>query len=94
MYDTNDEEVFGIACCSICKSCFVYKKMVSSQERSMGTKNLLDHMKLYNSPVSPHCSRTTSDSGGSGCSLTSRGTLDSFVKRTGKRVAEQAKENV
>jgi len=38
--------VFGIAWCSICKSCFVYKKLVNCQERLMGKKNILDHLKI------------------------------------------------
>ena len=41
----NDEEVFGVACCCICKVCILYKRKVSGEERSLGTKNMLDHMK-------------------------------------------------
>jgi len=34
VYDSNDEEALGMTCCSICKSCFVYKKLVNGQKRS------------------------------------------------------------
>jgi len=34
VHDSNDEEALGMACCSICKSCFVYKKLVNGQKSS------------------------------------------------------------
>ena len=34
----NNEEVFGVACCSVCKVCILYKKKVRGEERSLGTK--------------------------------------------------------
>jgi len=88
--DANGDKVFGVACCAICETCLLYKKLVNGQEKSMGTKNLLDQLK--------HCvasqgksrkdassaSAETSDSGGKSTSIAR--TLDSFVKRSGKKV--------
>ena len=54
----NGEEVFGSACCTTCKTCLLYKKLVNGAERSMGTKNLLDHLK--------HCVRDVPTVVGSG----------------------------
>ena len=34
----NGEEVFGTACCCICKVCILYKRKVSGKERSLGMK--------------------------------------------------------
>jgi len=34
LYDSIDKEVIGMTYCSICKSCFAYKKLVNGQERS------------------------------------------------------------
>ena len=46
VYDpSNDAEVFGVMCCCVCKVCIRYKKKVSGEERSLGTKNMLDHLK-------------------------------------------------
>ena len=42
---SNNEEVFGVACCCVCKVCILYKKKVSGEEKSLGTKNMLDHLK-------------------------------------------------
>ena len=41
----NSEEVFGVACCCLCKVCILYKKKMRGEEISLGTKNLLDHLK-------------------------------------------------
>ena len=45
VWDDNGEEVFGVVCCANFKNCFIYKKLIDGQVRSMGTKNLLDHLK-------------------------------------------------
>jgi len=45
VYNSNDEEIFGIAWCSIHKSCFVYKKLVNGQERLMRTKEYVGSFK-------------------------------------------------
>ena len=41
----NDNEIFGVTCCSVCKVSILYKKKMSGEERSLGTKNMLDHLK-------------------------------------------------
>ena len=38
---SNNDEVFGVACCCVCKVCILYKTKVSGEERSLGTKNML-----------------------------------------------------
>ena len=40
-----DNEIFGVTCCSLCKVSILYKKKVSGEERSLGTKIMLDHLK-------------------------------------------------
>ena len=42
---SSNEEVFEVACCCVCKVCILYKKKVSGEEKSLGTKNTLDHLK-------------------------------------------------
>ena len=42
---SSDNEIFGVACCGVCKVSILYKKKVSGEERSLGTKNMLDHLK-------------------------------------------------
>ena len=34
----NGKEMFGVACCANCKNCFIYKKLIDGQVRSVGTK--------------------------------------------------------
>ena len=95
-----NQEVYGIACCSVCKSCLLYKKLVNGEEKSMGTKNMLDHLK--NCVPSSRSSRaavagtdTESSSSSSTSTVVRRvsgmKTLDSFVKRSGKKVGEETK---
>ena len=81
VYNNNNKEVFGMACYSICKSRFVYKKVVDGRERSMGTKNMLDHMK---------CCNTTRRSGTNSDNSSSKAP-DSSVGCIGKRIAEQTR---
>ena len=45
VWDDSGEEVFGVVCYANCKKCFIYKKLIEGQVRSMGTKNLLDYLK-------------------------------------------------
>ena len=33
-----NEQVRGVACCSVCKSCLLYKRMAKGEEKSLGTK--------------------------------------------------------
>ena len=40
-----NEQVHGFACCSMCKSSLLYKRMENEEEKSLGTKNMLDHSK-------------------------------------------------
>lgn len=42
---SNDAEVFGVTCGCICNVCIHYKKKVSGEERSLGMKNMLCHLK-------------------------------------------------
>ena len=74
--DENGDEVFGVACCANCKTCLLCKKLVNGEQKSMGTKNLLDHLKHYarGSSTSHECA--------SGSSLSSTETLDSEGKPT------------
>ena len=94
---TTNEEVFGIACCNICKSCLLYKKKIKGEEKSMGTKNMLDHLKncTPTSRSSRAVSGSESDSSSSSTCTVVRvsgmKTLDSFVKRSGKKVGEETK---
>lgn len=94
-----NEQVRGFACCSVCKSCLRYK---SVEEKSLGTKNMLDHLKNCSPASSPRSgSRVASGSSVASGSDSSCGsivrrvpgqkTLDSFVKRTGKKVGEPTK---
>jgi len=62
-----DEEVFGVACCSVCKACIVYKKVVRGEERSLGTKNMLDHLRRC-LPARARVNTSTSSEGESTCS--------------------------
>ena len=90
MWDPDkNQEVYGIACCSVCKLCLLYKKLVSGEEKSMSTKNMLDHLKNY--IPSLHSSHTavagtdTESSSSSSPSTVARRVsgmkiLDSFVK--------------
>ena len=40
-----NQEVYGVACCSVCSKLYLlYKKLVNGEEKSMGTKNMLDHL--------------------------------------------------
>ena len=99
---SKNEEVFGIACCAVCKSCLLYKKSINGEQKSLGTKNMLDHLK--NCTPSSRSSRTRavcdtdSESSSSSSStgtvvrrVSGMKTLDSFVKRTGKKVGEATK---
>ena len=53
----NNEEVFGVVCCCVCKVCILYKKKVRGEERPLGTKNTLDHLKrCLLAPASAHVS--------------------------------------
>ena len=98
-----NEQVRDVACCSVCKSCLLYKRMANGEEKSLGTKNMLDHLKNC-TPSSCSDSSIASGSGssvagGSDSSCASKvvkrvpgmKTLDSFVKCTGKKVGEQTK---
>ena len=42
--DDNGHEIFGIACCKSCNVAITFKKKENGKERSLGTKNLLDHI--------------------------------------------------
>ena len=86
VYDeSSGEEVFGYACCVTCKTCLLYKKLVDGTEKSMGTKNLLDHLKHCVSSQSTYESSLSSSTEAIGTPSVAR-TLDSFVKRLGKRL--------
>src|ERR1700761_3225711 len=51
--DSSDaSKVFGIACCSICYSCIVYKKKDGAKVADYGTKNLVDHADRCGTPDS------------------------------------------
>ena len=41
-----NQEVYGIACCSVCKLCLLYIKLLNGK-KLMGTMNMLDHLKKY-----------------------------------------------
>ena len=60
---SNNDEVFGVACCCVCKVCILYKTKVSGEERSLGTKNMLDHMKRC-LPARASAPRRSDSSGG------------------------------
>ena len=74
---------------------FIYKSIANGEEKSLGTKNMLDQLKNC-SPASS-CSGSSASSGSdSSCgSIVKRvhgmKTLDSFVKRTEKKVGEPTK---
>ena len=88
VWDENGEEVFGVACCATCKTCFLYKKLVNGAEKSMGTKNLFNHLKYCVAAWSTHHRSGSTSSASSSETVESEGnattvtrTLDSFVKR-------------
>lgn len=72
--DENGEEVFGVACCDGCKTTLVYKKMENGVQKSLGNKNMLDHL-LSCSTKAATLTKKTSSSGTSGQ------TIDSFFQR-------------
>ena len=41
--DTDGNLLFGVACCSLCYACLIYKKPEGSKVIHFGTKYLLDH---------------------------------------------------
>ena len=41
-----NQEVYGTACCSVCKLCLLYIKLLNGK-KLMGTMNMLDHLKKY-----------------------------------------------
>ena len=91
--------MFGFACCTTCKTCLLYKKLVNGAERSMGTKNLLDHLKhcvaawrTYHRSGSTSSTSSTEAVESEGNTLSVTRTLDSFVKRSGKKVTTVAKK--
>ena len=72
---TRGKEVFGIACCSICKVCILYKKIVNGQEKSLGTKNLLNHLKRCSRQARSKSSTEIDGSSGGNA------TMDGFMKK-------------
>ena len=76
-FETKGEEVFRVVCYANRKTCFLYKKLVNRQAKSMGIKNLLDHLK--------HCvaSRGEPYKGASNSGLLSTETSDSGWKPQG-----------
>ena len=98
VWDENSEEVFAVVCCANCKTCFLYKKLENGAEKSMGTKNLLDHLKYCVATQSTHHRSESTLSASSTETVESEGNtttvtraLDSFVKRSGKKVIAVAK---
>ena len=63
----DNQEVRGIACCSVCKSC-LHKTSLNGEEKSLGTKNMLDHIK--NCTPSSSSSVTSSSDGATSSSST------------------------
>ena len=95
-----NQEVYGIACCSVCKLCLLYKKLVNGEEKLMSTMNILDHLKncvpsLYSNHAAVAGTDTDSSSGSSTNTVVRRvsgiKTLVSFVKRSGKKVGGKTK---
>ena len=96
----NGDEVFGVACCVNCKTCLLYKKLVNGEQKSMGTKNLLDLKHCaWGSSTSHECasgsslsSTETLDSEGKSTIVTR--SLDSFIKCSGKKVNATIKNKI
>ena len=95
---SKNQEVYGIACCSVCESCLLYKKLVLNEEKSMGIKNMLGHLKKCipssrSSRAAVAGTDTESSSSNSTSTVVRRvsgmKTLDSFVKRSGKKVGKK-----
>ena len=93
VWDANGNEVFELRVVPFVRLVCCTKKLVwylNGQEKSMGTKNLLDHLKYYVASRGESCkdasssSAETSDSRSKPTSITR--TLDSFVKCSGKKV--------
>ena len=57
---SNNANVFGVTCCCVCKVCIHYKRKMSGEKRSLGTKNMLDHLKWC--LPAPASARNQSDS--------------------------------
>ena len=94
VYDeSSGEEVFEYACCVTCKTCLLYKKLVDGTEKSMGTKSLLDHLKHCVSSQTTYGSTSSSSTEAIGTPSVAR-MLDSFVKRSGKKVTNVAKDKI
>ena len=83
--ESSGEEVFGYACCVTCKTRLLYKKLVDGTEKSMGMKNLLDHLKHCVSSQTMYRSTSSSSTEAIGTPSVAR-TLNCFVKRSGKRL--------
>ena len=64
----SNQEVCGISCCSMCKSCIRYKMSLNGEEKLLGTKNMLDHKK--NCTQSSSSSVTSSSNGATSNSST------------------------
>ena len=83
----NHQEVCGVACCSVCKLCLRYKMSVDGEEKLLGTKNMLDHIKNCTPSSSSSVQSGSDGSSNSGSStqfvqkVPGQRTLDSFVKR-------------
>ena len=99
--DENGDEVFGVACCANCKTCLLYKKLVNGEQKLMGTKSLLDHLKhcARGSSTSHECASSSSLSStetldSEGKSTIATRTLDSFIKRSGKKVNATTKNKI
>ena len=60
----NHQEVRGVTSCSVCKSCLRYKMSVEGEEKFLGTKSMLDHMKKC-TPSSSSSVQSGSDSNSS-----------------------------
>ena len=93
VYDeSSSEEIFGYACCVTFKAFLLYKKLVDGTEKSMGMKNLLDHLNCVSSQ-STYKSSASSSTETVGTPSIAR-MLDSFVKRSGKQVTNVTKDKI